>query len=369
MNDTLTSIHTLNARENIFLEVMKNYFSLDSKQLNIEINSVFENFIEILNEKKINYKELRGALSPQTDRKEIALVFDTQKIKSCWYGFEVFKKILPLFNKKSSHSVLCGDYIGSNEMRQQLYKEFFNELNPISDVEYKHHSQFYIVYINNLSEKMFTDFNDGLKLFVPYVGYFNVTNSSFIKMYLSTILTHLFVKNKNMIIAGHEDDRSNLENVNVSDYSFEENGYLCKSLQSMYYSLFLSYKIERQVFDGFESDTDFSLNALSENVLNISDFNLLIEENKFKNYLLTTKLANLQRAGLHEMTIEELEKLIKNKIQDNYIYNLSFLPEYNIVKFNIILEITQSDSRKKIKILVALEYVPTDKTLKVITMV
>jgi hypothetical protein len=111
------------------------------------------------------------------------------------------------------------------------------------------------------------------------------------------------------------------------------------------------------------------LNSITEEVLNIENFEILVEENKLKNYLLIEKFSNLKRAGLHEMTTDQLEILIKDKIKDNYIYNLSFSSKYETVKFNIILEIDQGKLYEKTKILASLEYLPLTQTLRLITMI
>jgi hypothetical protein len=39
----------------------------------------------------------------------------------------------------------------------------------------------------------------------------------------------------------HEDDRLNSENVNIMPYNLEQHGYSVTSLQSNYFSIFLSY--------------------------------------------------------------------------------------------------------------------------------
>ena len=361
------TIFTLDARDNILLETITGYFNLNENQVYDEINGAFRECISILNKKGINYQDLKNALIPSSDRNEIALVFDIEKIESSWYGLPVFENILPLLNKQSSNSVLSGDYIGDDLLSEKLRLSFIEEIISDKEIDYLHHSQFYIVYINNLSDKMVETINDGLKQYYPYVGYFALTYTSFIKTYLSTILVRLFVKCKTIIIAGHEDDRSNDEDVNMSGYPFEKNGYKCKSLQSIYYDLFLSYKIERKVFEGFQSDTAFSINAISKNVFDISDFNLLVEEKKLE-HLLKAKEANLKRAGVTNLTLEEVEELIKNKISNNYIYNLTFLKQYNTLKFDILVETTRADNNNPVKLTVGLEYKPEDKTLRLITM-
>lgn len=362
----IESIFTLDARDNILLEFIKSYFSMDDKQINSEINNTLQYVISILKRKGINYQELKSALVP-SEKNEIALIFDTKQIESSWYGLPVMSAVLPLFDKNSSHSVLVGDYIGKNDMIRRLHSEFFENIKTLKQINYQHHSQFYIVYINNMSNKMVETFNNRLNSFTPYVGYFDLTYSSFLKTYMSTILVRLFLKSRKIIIQGHEDDVENDNDINMSGYPFNEFGYTCKSIQSMYYDLFLSYKIERQVFDGFESDTTFALNSITENVFDINNFNLHVEESKMK-HLLSVKRDNFERTGIANLTTREVEKLIKDKINSNYLYNLTFNKDHGTLKFNIIIETKRTDNNNPYKLTVALEYKPFNRTLRLITM-
>lgn len=263
----------------MFLEVIKEYFSLDDKIMHFQINGMFDELLNILQSKKIEYTNLKSCLVPKINKKEIGLIFDWTKIESDWYGYVVFEKLIPLFDKKSKFSVLCGDYIGDNELQNDLFFNFYSEIFQTKDFSYNHSSQFFVVYINNLSNKMFADLINGLENFEPFVGYFDLTNQSFIKSYLSTILVNTFIKNEKTIILGHEDDRDNSENINILDYPFEKFGYQIKSLQEIYFGVFLSYKIERQIFEGFKVDTDFSLSSMSPIISEIVDIE--IEDNKF----------------------------------------------------------------------------------------
>jgi hypothetical protein len=359
MSDT---IYTLDGRENVFLEVMQSRFNLDESSMHDEINKAFQDCILVLDEMKIKYEDLKNGLIPSSNKKEIAFVFDTNQMEAN-YGFQVFSILIPLLDKKSCNSVLFGDFLGSEEWRVMLRAEFFRHIQKVREIDYQYHDQFCVIYINNLSNQSASAINEGLKQFVPYVGYFDLTYSSALKTYLSTILIRLFLKNKATIITQNEFS----EDINVLGYPFEKSGFKCKGIESIYYGLFLSYKIEREVFGGFESDTSYSINAISKNVSNISDFNLQIEEPKLK-YLLTAKADNMNRAGVTNLTLAEIERLIKNKIKDNYIYNLCFLKNSETLKFNIIIETARADTNKPMKLIVALEYIPLKKILRLITM-
>lgn len=355
-------IFTVDARGNVFLEVMKDALKLNSSEVFNEIQGMFQNCIEILEKKSIKYQDLKSALVPQNKRKEIAFVFDTEKIDSSWYGYEVFEKLIPLLDERSTNSILCGDLIGSNS-HYQLFRDLFIE-NIISykDFAYKHHEYFYIVYINNLSVEQSKKINDGLFQFEGYVGFFDFTYSSPLKSICSNLLVRAFLKNRRTVINATEDS----EDVNMTSYPFEKFGYKVVGVDDYVYGVFLSYKIEREVLPGLESDTLFSLNALSNNVLNLSDFDLEIDEKKIK-YLKDAKRGNMERAGLAKISRDELGLLIKEKLDKNYIYNLEYLKEHDVFKLNIMIEV-DNECDNPMKMIVSLKYLHKDKKLRLITM-
>ena len=94
----------------------------------------------------------------------------------------------------------------------------------------------------------------------------------------------------------------------------------------------------------------------------------MIVQGKKLQYLLKEKADNLERPGMAQLPLSELEELIKSKINHNYIYNLSFLPDSQTLKFNILIEVPRTDSKKPMKLTVALEYLAENKTLRLITM-
>ena len=282
-----TKIHTIDARGHIMLETMREYFEMTPDAMFREIQAIVSTTVSILEEKGINYQDLRTALVPRTNRCEAGFIFNSQDIDSDWYGLEVMKQLLPLLNIKSNHSVLCGDLIGDDQ--EFIYKVIKESLVLSKNFNFVHGSALYCVYINNLTEAGLERINKSLSSFVPYIGYIPGTFSSRAKMYLSTILVNRFLKNGKNIIMGHEDDRPNEENVNMAGYPFEDYSMCVYSLQSMYFGVLLSYKIERPVFKGFESDTELSLNAISTQIFPIDDFNIEIEDAKHE-YLKSKKM-------------------------------------------------------------------------------
>lgn len=359
------TIFTLNARDNIIFDIAFN--KSDTSEIYKEINNVFGMFISSLSERKINYQDLKNCLIPRKDRKEIAFIFDTEKITTN-YAILAISKILPILDKGGIHSFLVGDYVGESENRYKLlslFREFINQVNPTN---YQYHNQFFIVYINNLSTEMVNKLINQLKVYEYFIGYMDVTFSSKIKTYFSGILNSHFIKYKSILILGDPNDTNIIDDLDNNVFcDYEELGFTCQVIHLMYYYIFLSYKIEREVLPIFDGDTKFTLNSLSDLIVNVEDCTIEIEENKF-DYIMQEKTKNLERAGIINLSIEELKTLIKSKINSNYFYNLTFLPKWNTLKFNILIEVSRTDSPKLMKLLIALEYKPSEKKLRLITM-
>ena len=146
--------------------------------------------------------------------------------------------------------------------------------------------------------------------------------------------------------------------------SFEGFGFTIRSLRETPYDVLLSYKIERPVFTGFQYDTEFSLNAVSPNPLPLTECLIEIDERKLK-YLVREKTESLRRIGLlGGDNPSELQAMIAERIQSNYIYNMSYNTEYDTVQFNIMLEITVRESSVPFRVLASLKYLPHEKRLK-----
>jgi hypothetical protein len=200
-----------------------------------------------------------------------------------------------------------------------------------------------------------------------YIGWVDCFAPSLLKMYFSMTLAHTFVKAGRVIIQGHEDDRDIGDNVNMLGYPFEEYGYACKSIPEMYFGPFLGYKIERGVFPGFESDTVLSLNSISAHVVPLDQCAVEVEEAKLR-YLKSEKEGSMKRSGLLALSREELQKKIRERLHENYIFNMEFLEEHNVMKFNTILNFNAKDTEASFKMLASLEYKPSEKLVRLITM-
>lgn len=363
--DQLKPIHTLNARGHLFLEVVRDYLSLDSEQMNREIRALRNNTVEVLKTKGVDYISLKSALVPDPHRKEIAFVFDTFYLQDVtWYGLSVFEKIMPLIDKRSSHSFLMGDFIGNNSQQDELYDYFCEVFIPARDFIWRHSGLLYIVYINNLSDEMVDKIHDGLSSFLPYAGFADCTYYSRFKRHISFNLCNTFVKYKNIVVQSHEDDVPDTENQNTCGYPFEKFGYKNRSLNSISFGIFLSYKIERPIYKGFETDEEFSLNYISTTPSLLKNFEVNVDDGKIE-YLRKQRGDTLKRANLEDVSSSELALLITSKISENYIYSMQ-INEYGDKLFNVVIEVPSLDN-KKTRLLCGLKLKEKENVLFLIT--
>lgn len=360
----MTAIHTLDARDHMMLEVMRDYFKLTPKQMRSEIQGLHNATVGVLRRKGIDYSSLRSGLAPVLKRYEAAFVFDSTAIQSSWYGHEVMRKVLPLLQPASTQSILYGDLLGDD---QQFIYEILRESLVLSrSFSFRHGTLLFAVYLNNLSEQAVSNLHASLATFPAYVGHIPTTFGSRAKTYLSTCLDNLCLKVKRNVVMGHEDDRANHENVNLPGQPFEDFGYSVLSLQESLFGVFLSFKIERPVFPGFEADSEMALNAISEDILSLGECRVLIEPAKH-GYLLSEKAGKLHKARLADFDRDELAAVIQAKLSANYIYNMEFLEKHDVMKFSLMIEI-EREGGYPTRLAAGFEYLPEDRTVRLTTL-
>jgi hypothetical protein len=219
----MNPIWTLEARDSVALEMISSYFNLSDAQMRRTIIEAHEQVQELLTQKGIDYRSLRSALTPQRQRIETAYIFDTARIDSGWYGYDVAARILPHLDRNSNCSILVGDLI--LEDQDLGFDLLERHLRLHKACEIAHTSQLYSVYINNLSDRMAKTIHDGLLPYEAYVGYIPVTFSSRMKDWLSATLVNQYIKRKVVFLCGQEDDVENDENYNLPGWPIEDLGY------------------------------------------------------------------------------------------------------------------------------------------------
>lgn len=354
------TIFTLDARTNVLLEVTTDRFGLSSAQVYETIQGSFHTLKRGLYEKGIDYTKLKAALVPSTTREEWAYLFDWQKSKCALYGREAVHSMLPLLNPQGTHSLLCGDWLCPEGFAKWVEVSQFLEISPELEHAANDGASLFLIYVNNLPSATARNIKDKLHSCDSYLGALNLTRPSPLKARIARHLVRAFIKHREFILQAHEDDRPFSENINNSLFDFESFGMINRSVPSWLYGPFLSFKIESPPILG-ERDVEFALNAISDTPIKLSECRIQLEESKYQ-YLLAEKTDSLKRAGMSKLSMEEVVLRIRSKLESNYIYSLSRSNDGQVLKFNVILELSPG-----IKSLISLEYIPAPKDIRVIT--
>jgi hypothetical protein len=362
----IQTIWTLDARDSVYLEVITEYFNHSDQMVRRHITESLDSLSDELTSRGLNYKSLKNALIPHRgDKLERAFLFDRAKISTPSYGGVIGEAVLSTIGRQQIYSVLDGDLWHSDQetAKRILYDELVSsDAAAIADTE-----QLYCVYLNNLTRSAARSIDDALSDVDFYFGYVDTTYSTPTKDWLSFVLSTSYVKVGTKFICGHEDDSAIGTNTNMPNWPLEESNYKCFSVPRTLFHLLMSYKIERQVTPGFESDSSFSVNAISDGARPVHEMEVVVEAAK-REYLLGAKSGSMELAGVEQMTNEELALSLQSKLRSNYIYNLRYREATNTSLFNIVLEFPVSGRPKPVKLLAGMEYLSESNELKLVTL-
>lgn len=363
----MAGIHTLNARGNVMLPALREHYAWTDARTFREIQRFHKDFLDILHAKGIDYASLRSALTPQSTKHEAAFLFDQQRCDNTFVpGVECADALFKTLDRKATHSILGGELVDD---RDQIARALLHRSAVVAkDLNFKHPCFCYVLYVNNLSEGSVAAMDSKLRAFKAYLGYVPCSYASLAKTFVSMHLVNLVIKQGNTVILGHEDDRPNTENHNLHLHDYVALGLQLRSLQSMYFSTFLSYKPEWMLMEESDDDLEIALRAMSQAVAPLTEFTVVIEDNKFEKYLKTAKLGKLKKAGLAGKTKRELEAAIREKLRMSYVYNMEWVdePTHQLSKFNIMLEFPRLDGHPE-RMVAALEYRPAARELRLLT--
>ena len=366
-------IYTFDAKGFLLYPVMKSCFGLSDENVYQAIQDGFEILQRQLALKGISYDELKGALIPNQDKDkfETCFVIDASKINSSDYGCHVFQKLIPLLDKESTCSILCGDYIDILDQscygsQQLLYSAMNEVLKRRHESRYMHSSQYFLIYVNRLSRGQRQKIADGLASYAWFTGFADLTYRSRFKSYISNILTAVCIKNKNKVVVAHPSDYADEENVNMRGFPFESNGFRLLSINDDSYGAFLSYKIESEVPD--KEDVSFSFNALFPKFDSFEKIVLRVSDDKWNQYLTDKEKGKGRIMESLGFAPGEKDRFIKEAFRQicaNYIYNLRE-NQYGDLMFNVCIELPTVHGGIR-KTTVALKYHPDTGLVEVVT--
>lgn len=365
-------IYTLN---NDVLSMVKDIFSLNEANVYSLIQSEFNRCKALLKKKGVNYDSLQNALIPTKDLnyKEIALWFDITQIDDDFYGREIMSCILPVLDKKSTCSILMGDYLDKlpdSNSQELLYKLLNKKLKKYHDVNFIRSEQFFVIYINRLTTAQTYAIVDAVKNCNWFLGYTDLFDSSALKSYLSTILLNKCVKCKDvMIIANPDGFMDQNANINIHGFPYVENGYRILSVDEECFNTFLSYKIETVILP--PEDNAFSINAICPKFQYMKNLKIEIPIEKWKYLNRDTTTEQKGKGEIMKVLASELQDIdsfkecILSNLCNNYIYKLE-KNEYGDYKFCECIGLKTKNGHYR-KTLISLKYIPNESKLILIT--
>jgi hypothetical protein len=347
--------------------VLREHFAWTDARTFRAIQRFHNDLLDILRAKDIDYTSLRSALTAQSKKHDAAFLFDEHRCDNAIVpGVECADALFKALDRDTTHSILGGEL---SDDRDEIARPLLRRSAIVAkDLNFKHPCFCYVLYVNNLSEGKVAAIDSKLRTHKAYLGYVPCTYASLAKTLVSMHLVNLVIKQGDTVILGHEDDRPNIENHNLHLHDYMALGLRLKSLQSTYFSTFMSYKPEWMLMEKSDDDLEIALRAMSGAVAPLTEFTVTIEDAKFEKYLKTVKLGKLKNAGLADLTKAELEAAIREKLRMSYLYNMEWIdePTHQLSKFNVMLEFPRQDGHPE-RMVVALEYRPTERLLRLVT--
>lgn len=355
-------IHSINDYTNVLIEVIAKTQDLSDNDIHKLLRAMHQQVVSALLAKGIDYNDLSTALTPRSNKNEIAFVFDSTQSKSSYYGgefSEVWLSALRSAGGPTRTAILEGDVIGLSP--KLVWKILDDQLVKPLDQKIPHLSpeQYFVVYFTNVSDSHLNKINHAMRLLShAYLGYINCSGSMLFKTGLPLVQVALRIDNK--IITTEDDDGT----ANPHGYAFNKFGFDVIGINEDLYGTLLDFRIDMGVPDWSESDGVIALGALSGIMRNIASMTLSIDDTRFE-YLKSEEPgyghgASIRKAGLGKLSKDSLAEAIKVELNKSLLYNLRSVtgtkivdnkriaaPENNALLFSIQVEFPDSNGLKQ----------------------
>lgn len=317
-------IHSINTYTSILIESIADFLKLDDGQVQLLLRAMHRQVAETLERSGIKYSDLKPALTPRSDRHEVAFIFDSSKAKSSNYGGEFSKAWLAALRTSGGPArtaISEGDIIGLPTPRiwqllnEQLVRPSTQDLPRLSS------EQYYVVYFTNVSAAQLTRLDQEMRInSLAYLGYVDCSGWTPLKTSLPLPQVALRVDQK---IITAEDDAGNS---NLRGYPFEDFGFEVVGVNEDLYSTLLDFRIDMGVPQWGASDSATALGVLSGSMRDIASMTLEISEARFA-YLTSEQPgyghgASIRKAGLSGFDRHALAAAIKQELDKSLLFNL-----------------------------------------------
>ena len=317
---TLTSIHSLNGRNNSLLPSLWNAAGEDPGEFQGDMQQNVAALVEMLAGRNIEYSNLKNALIPSDKKRQVAFLYDWFEHPQGNYATAFSKFWLPVLRKDIRTSVLSGDLVpdgrpGDHLLNKNVYRA--------DDAPIRWSTQF-AVYFSSLAPSDVEALHSSMKASPRYRGYLDVTFAGIERNYLSRTLTFPHVIFKRNIITAHDDDEFVVGDRDPVGYPFAEYGYDLITVHRSLALAFLHYKIEADDSPDSLADLKYSLAAIAGVLLDAKSLEIAVDPKKVGEYLLKdeSKLNLMKSIGLESVTADALAAVISDRLRKNYVYDL-----------------------------------------------
>ena len=360
-----SSIHLINSRSCIYLDVVRDILEADSDSMFHLIRNEVLQLKTVLENKGIEYKSLRAVLSPSKVRKnkEIVLCFEAEAFGDC-YGIGIHNIVFPLINKKRSHVIKIGDllYDANYNIKLGIMEK---QIHCTNGAKIKTNRNYYLMYFNNVNQEELAYLDSQLNSINGYIGYCDISSNCPFKDIISNTLIQICIQAKGTMILSHVvPDYSDNDNVNMTGIDFDKYGFSFISVNDAWYNTYLNYKMTSRYVD--IDDIKMSLNSVTKSPEDISKYHIFIAPEKYE-YILSNK-GLITESGLAELTYDEFLLFLNTKLQITTICDMEFKDAANAVLFATTFDYMNPKTRKTYSFLVAFQYKYDEKRLVVTSM-
>lgn len=355
-------IHSINGYTNVLIEVIAKTQDLSDHEIHKLLRTMHRQVVSTLVAKGVDYNDLSTALTPRSNKHEIAFVFDSSQSTSSHYGgefSEVWLSALRSAGGPTRTAILEGDVIGLQPklvwkiLDEQLVRPLEQKTPQLSP------EQYFVVYFTNISDSHLSKLDHEMRLLSPaYLGYINCSGSMLFKTGLPLVQVALRIDNK-MITTEDEDG-----NANPHGYAFNKFGFNVIGVNEDLYGTLLDFRIDMGVPNWSKSDGIIALSALSGIMRNIASMSLTIDDTRFE-YLKSEEPgyghgASIRKAGLGKLSKDRLAKAVKTELNKSLLYNLRSVtgsktvdneriaaPENNALLFSVQVEFPDNNGLKQ----------------------
>ncbi len=317
-------IHSINGYTNVMIEVMARTLGLEDSGVQTLLRVMHVQVTELLSSKGIDYSDLKHALTPRSDKFEIAFVFDSSRSTSWSYGDEfsrVWLAALSTAGGPKRTAISEGDIIGlpAGAIWQLLDEQLVRP--PEQETPWLSPEQYFVVYFTNVSKAELAALDREMRAnSTAYLGYVDCSGWTPLKTSLPLPQVALRVDNK--VITAEDDDG----NANLRGYNFNKFGFEVVGVNDDLYGTLLDFRIDMGVPQWGATDSTIALGALSGTMRDIASMTLTIDERRFE-YLTSEEPgyghgASVKKAGLAEFDRVALAAAIKEELAKSLLFNL-----------------------------------------------